>query len=176
MIIIMITATTITITIIKNNNNNDTDRRNTRFLAIASLHIELSPTRTLKRAGAGIMEAGDSQVTTIFTVQPSFHPRHSTNRVSWSFTIVGERAVTHLISLFADDSKSSWYSTCRAPMVEWWLECENCRHLTVVGLHDTSPTAPSCANHVQTHRALVASNTSNDTWYEGTGVKELKSH
>ena len=32
--------------------------------------------------GAGIMEADDSQVMTVFTVQPSFHHRHSTNRVS----------------------------------------------------------------------------------------------
>ena len=31
---------------------------------------------------AGIMEADDSKVTTVFTVQPSFHHRHSTNRVS----------------------------------------------------------------------------------------------
>ena len=31
--------------------------------------------------GAGIMEADDRQVT-VFTVQPSFHHRHSTNRVS----------------------------------------------------------------------------------------------
>ena len=32
--------------------------------------------------GAGIMEADDRQVTTVFTVQPPFHHRHSTNRVS----------------------------------------------------------------------------------------------
>ena len=24
-------------------------------------------------------------------------------------------------------------------MVEWWLDCEDCGHLTVVGLHDTGP-------------------------------------
>ena len=24
-------------------------------------------------------------------------------------------------------------------MVEWRLDCEDCRHLTVVGLHDTAP-------------------------------------
>ena len=48
------------------------------------------------RPGAGIMEADDRQVT---TVQPSFHHRHSTNRVSRGVTIVGERAVTpHLCS------------------------------------------------------------------------------
>ena len=86
--------------------------------------------------GAGIMEADDRQVTTVITVQPSFHHRHSTNWVSWSFSIVGERAVTpHL----ADDANASWYSVCRVPMVEWRLDCENCRHLTVVGLHDTDP-------------------------------------
>ena len=48
--------------------------------------------------GAGIMEADDRQVTTVFTVQPSFHHRHSTNRVSCSVAIIGERAVTpHLV-------------------------------------------------------------------------------
>ena len=34
------------------------------------------------KPGAGIMEADYRQVTTIFTVQPSFHHLHSTNRVS----------------------------------------------------------------------------------------------
>ena len=33
-------------------------------------------------AGAGIMEADDRPVTTVFTVQQSFHHRHSTNRIS----------------------------------------------------------------------------------------------
>ena len=40
---------------------------------------------------------------------------------------------------FADDGNASWYWVCRVPMVEWRLDCENCRHLTVVGLHDTGP-------------------------------------
>ena len=44
------------------------------------------------------MEDDDRQVTTVFTVQPSFHHRHSTNPVSWSATIVGKRAVTpHIV-------------------------------------------------------------------------------
>ena len=41
--------------------------------------------------GAGIMKTDDRQVTTVFTVQPSFRHRHSTNPVLWSVTIVGER-------------------------------------------------------------------------------------
>ena len=36
----------------------------------------------LWRPGAGIMETVHRQVTTVFTVQPSFHHRHSTNPVS----------------------------------------------------------------------------------------------
>ena len=40
---------------------------------------------------------------------------------------------------FADDGNASWYSVCRLPMVEWRLDCEDCRHLTVVGLHNTDP-------------------------------------
>ena len=39
--------------------------------------------------------------------------------------------------MFADDGNASWYSVCRLPMVEWRLDCEDCSHLTVVGLHDT---------------------------------------
>ena len=35
-----------------------------------------------RKPGAGIMEADDRQVTTNFTVQPSFHHLLSTNRVS----------------------------------------------------------------------------------------------
>ena len=46
---------------------------------------------------------------------------------------------SHLTSSFADGGNSSWYSVCHVPMVEWRLDCENCRHLTVVGLLDTGP-------------------------------------
>ena len=46
---------------------------------------------------------------------------------------------SHLTSSFADDGNASWYSVCRVSMVEWRLDCENCRHLTVVGFHDTGP-------------------------------------
>ena len=56
-------------------------------------------------------------------------------RVSRSVTIVGERAVAP----HPDDGNASWYSVCRVPMVEWRVDCENCRHLTVVGLYDTGP-------------------------------------
>ena len=41
--------------------------------------------------GAGIMEADDRHVRTVFTVQPLFQNRHPTNPVSCSVTIVGER-------------------------------------------------------------------------------------
>ena len=40
---------------------------------------------------------------------------------------------------FADDGNASWYLFCWVPMVEWRLDC---RHLTVVGLHDTGPWWP----------------------------------
>ena len=46
---------------------------------------------------------------------------------------------SHLTSLFADDGNASWYWVCRVPMVEWQFDCEDCRHLTVIGLHDTGP-------------------------------------
>ena len=44
-------------------------------LAISHNHSAWTP-------GAGIIEADDRQVTTVFTVQQSFHHRHSTNRLS----------------------------------------------------------------------------------------------
>ena len=46
---------------------------------------------------------------------------------------------SHLTSSFDDDDNASWYTVCQVPMVEWRLDCENCRHLTVVGLRDTGP-------------------------------------
>ena len=86
----------------------------------------------------GIMEADHRQVTTVFTVQPSFHHRHLTNQVSWSVTIFGERAVTpHLVV------HRRWWRFMVLGLSsadgEWWLDCENCCYLTVVGLHDTGP-------------------------------------
>ena len=65
----------------------DPSLRNTGML----LWLTLSSLRTTTTSGAGITEADDRQVTTVFTVLPSFHHRHSTNRV-------GERGVTpHLV-------------------------------------------------------------------------------
>ena len=40
-----------------------------------------------QKPGADIMEADDCQVTAVFTVQPSFHHRLSTNQVWWSITV-----------------------------------------------------------------------------------------
>ena len=40
---------------------------------------------------------------------------------------------------FADDDNASWYSVCRVAMVEWRLDCGDCHHLMVVGLHDAGP-------------------------------------
>ena len=63
---------------------------------------------------------------------------------------------SHLTSSFDDDGYASWHSVCRVPMVEWMLDCENCRHLTVVGLHGTGPsctvlpTSPVSPSTVQT--------------------------
>ena len=59
---------------------------------------------------------------------------------------------SHLTPSFADDGNASWYSVCRVPMVEWRLDCENCRHLTVVGLHDTGPWSGSLSLQVSDFR------------------------
>ena len=62
---------------------------------------------------------------------------------------------SHLMSSFADNGSTSWYSVRQVPMVECQLGCENCCHLTVADLHDTSPRSllkgcggsDSCAAH-----------------------------
>ena len=51
-------------------------------------------------------------------------------------TIVGERRSEVWLHFRGN---ALWYWVCRMPMVEWRLDCEDCRHLTVVGLHDTGP-------------------------------------
>ena len=56
-----------------------------------------------KIPGAGIMQADDRQMTTVFTVQPLFHHRHSTNRVLPSSANVQ----SHFTSLFDDDGNAS---------------------------------------------------------------------
>ena len=84
------------------------------------------------------MEAENCQVTTVFTVQPSFHHRHSTNQYHEALPS-STNMQSHLTSSFADDGNPSWYSVCRVPMVEWRLDRENCRHLMVVSRHDTGP-------------------------------------
>ena len=46
--------------------------------------------------------------------------------------------------MFADDGSASWYSVCQVLMMEWRFNCENCHHLTVVGLHDAGPWWSCC--------------------------------
>ena len=49
---------------------------------VAKRHSKEGGNRRRHTSGAGITEADDRQVTTVFTVQPSLYHRHSTNRVS----------------------------------------------------------------------------------------------
>ena len=81
--------------------------------------------------------------TTVKLRQFSQSNRHSiigTRQIEYHEALLSSVNVQlHLTSSFADDGNASWYSVCRVPMVEWRLDCKNCRHLTVVGLHDTGP-------------------------------------
>ena len=87
---------------------------------------------------ASIMEADNCQVTTVFTVQPSFHI--GTWQTEYHDALPSSANMqSHLTSSIANEGNASWYSVCQVPMVEWRLDCENCRHLTVVGLCDTCP-------------------------------------
>ena len=99
---------------------------------------------TFNRPGVGIMEADDRQVTTVFTVQPSFHHRHSTNpsimkryHRQRTYSHTPPRRSPTMVTLH--DTR-----VCRTPMVERRLDCENCGHLTVVGFHDTGPKLRVC--------------------------------
>ena len=81
---------------------------------------------------------------------------------------------SHLTSSFADDGNASWYSVCRVPMVEWRLHCENCRHLTVVGLHFTGPSLlwqfPS--SHSGDHAILTSTGKKEIRWHYETLTKK----
>ena len=81
--------------------------------------------------------------TTVKWRQFSQSNRHSTigtQQIEYHEALPSSENVQSLLtSSFADDGNASWYSVCRVSMVEWRLDCENRRHLTVVGLHDTGP-------------------------------------
>ena len=81
--------------------------------------------------------------TTIKWWQSSQSNRHSTigtRQTQYHEALPSSANVqSHLTSSFANNGNASWYSVCRVQMVEWWLDSEDCRHLMVIGLHDTGP-------------------------------------
>ena len=95
--------------------------------------------------------------TTVKWRQFSQSNRHSTNgtrQTEYHEALTSSANVqSHLTSSFASDGNASLYSVCRVPMVEWRLDCENCRHLTVVGLYDTGPWWSSCWARQKTYYA-----------------------
>ena len=116
-------------------------------------------------SGTVIMEADDRQVTTVFTVQPSFHHWHSTTKYHEVLPLSVNNEVRCDCKL-ADGGNASWYSVCWVPMVEWRLDCEDCRHLTVVSLHDTGP-------RWNTRTALYLSdNVVVESWSEVFSIKQ----
>ena len=58
-------------------------------------------------------------------------------------------------STFTDDGNASWYSVCRVPMVEWRLDCENCRHMTVVGSVIQPPWCCASGDTDDCHRTVI---------------------
>ena len=66
------------------NNSTGPSVTHLHVFALGSWFLKTSVTtgRGSGTPGAGIMEADHRQVTTVFTVQPSLHHRHWTNRVS----------------------------------------------------------------------------------------------
>ena len=74
--------------------------------------------------------------------QSNCHSTIGTRQTEYHEALLSSNMQSHLTSSFADDCNTSWYSVCRVPMVEWRLDCENCRHLTAVGLHNTGPWWP----------------------------------
>ena len=79
---------------------------------------------------------------------------HRWRTTRWGVTARSPTMVTkaRVASYTGLDGNASWYSVCRVPMVEWRLDCENFRHLTVVGLHDTGPW---CKTRPPWYRPLV---------------------
>ena len=82
------------------------------------------------------------RLTTVKWRQFSQSNRHSTigtRQTEYHEALPSSANVQSHLTSFADNGSASWNSVCRVPMVEWRLDCEDCRHLTVVGLHDTGP-------------------------------------
>ena len=65
---------------------------------------------------------------------------------------------SHLTSSFANDGNS----VCRAPMVVWRLDCENCCYSTVIGLHDTGPRYCQAVASLPQHSPAHLPDTSNN--------------
>ena len=90
-------------------------------------------------AGASIMEADDRQKWPQFS-QSNHHSTIGIWQNEYHKALPSPaNAESHLTSSFANGGTASWYLVCRVPMVDWRLDCENCRHLTIVSLHDTGP-------------------------------------
>ena len=72
--------------------------------------------------------------------QPNHHSIICTGQTEYHEALPSSTNVqSHLTSSFADNGNTSWYLVCQVPMVEWWLDRENCHYLTVVSLQDTGP-------------------------------------
>ena len=75
---------------------------------------------------------------------------------------------SHLTSSFTDDGNASWYSVCQVP-----TDCENCRHLTVVGLYDTGPRCFHTFLASKHHWLLLSSSTITDlSWGHQVRTKQ----
>ena len=94
--------------------------------------------------------------------QSNRHPTIGTGQTEYQEALPPSANVqSHLTSSFTDDGNASWYTVCRVPMVEWRLDCENCRHLTVVGLHDTGP----CCVLSRTRWTASPNRSVNPSWF-----------
>ena len=73
------------------------------------------------RPGAGIMEADDRQMTTVFAVQPSFHYHSTIGTRQTEYHEALPSSVNDAVRCdctFADDGNASRYWVFRVPMVE----------------------------------------------------------
>ena len=71
------------------------------------------------------------------SLQSNRHSTVGTRQTEYHEALPSTANVQSHLTSFADDGNASWYSVCRVPMVDWRLDYKDCRHLTVVGLHDT---------------------------------------
>ena len=115
------------------------------FFTISSVRRELSPTRTTKWPAAG-NHGGRRPSNDDSFHSPTVIPPSALDKPSIMKRYHRQRMCSHTSP--RRSPTMIWLHDTGFVECRWWNDSwtENCRHLTVVGLHDTGPRTQWCAN------------------------------